>query len=115
MIRGWSLGMRKWSSSALTSSVALLSVSSSPGLRDAVRRLRRGLRDVRDRVARGRRHWHEVGFAGMASGDHRAMVLISHEGMDRCDVLDVLRHRWLDVLIKEPKREEPTWAIRRRC
>ena len=56
-----------------------------------------------------------MGFAGMASGDHRAMVLISHEGMDRCDVLDVLRHRWLDVLIKEPKREEPTWAIRRRC
>jgi hypothetical protein len=39
------------------------------------------------------------------------MVLISHEGLDRREVLDVLRHRWPDVLIKEPEQEEQTWAM----
>jgi hypothetical protein len=33
---------------------------------------------------------HEVGFAGMIGGDHTAMLMISHEGVDRCEVLDAL-------------------------
>ena len=56
--------------------------------------------------------WVSLAWQAVITGQR---CWISHEGMDRCEVLDVLRHRWLDVLIKEPKREEPTWAIRRRC
>jgi hypothetical protein len=52
-------------------------LGSSPGLRDAVRQLRRGLRDVKDRMARRRNRWRDVDFAGMAGGDHEVMVLIS--------------------------------------
>ena len=53
MILGWWSGMREWSS-APTSSLAIIPLRSSAGLPDAVRRLRRGLRDVRNRMARRR-------------------------------------------------------------
>ena len=55
--------------------------------------------------------WREVGFAGMIGGDRRAMVMVSHQGIDRREVLDVLQRRWPDVLIKKPAREEPTWEM----
>jgi hypothetical protein len=41
---------------------------------DAARWLRRGLRDVRDRIARRRHRWRDVGFTGKVGGDHRTMV-----------------------------------------
>jgi hypothetical protein len=86
-------------------------IDSSAGLPDAVRRLRRGLRDVRDRVARRSRRWRDVRFAGMAGGDRAAMVLISHEDIERCEVLDILRQRWPDILVKSLEHEEPTWVM----
>jgi hypothetical protein len=45
-------------------------------LTDAVRRLRRGLRDVRDRMACRGRQLRDVSFAGMAGGDRVALVMI---------------------------------------
>jgi hypothetical protein len=39
------------------------------------------------------------------------MVVISHEGIARFEVLNVLRGRWPDVLIKKPGPEEPTWEM----
>ena len=64
MIRSWWNGMCQWSAEA-TSSLAIIPLHSSAGLPDAVRRLRRGLRDVRDRMARRRQsmarcllRWH---------------------------------------------------------
>jgi hypothetical protein len=106
MLRSWWNGMCQWSAGA-TTSLAIISVHSSAGLPDAVRRLRRGLRVVRDRMVRHRRSWRDVGFAGMAGGDHKAMVMITHEGIDRCEVEDVLRRRWVDVVVKELEQEEP--------
>ena len=50
-------------------------------------------------------------FAGMIGGDHRALVLISHEGVDRRELLDVLCRRWPDVVLKDLEQEEPTWAM----
>jgi hypothetical protein len=90
--------------------LAIMPLGNSPGLREAVRQLRRRLRDVRDRMAGQRCRWPDVSCAGMANGDHEAMMLITHEGIDRGEVLDVLHRRWLDVLIKQPEREKPTWA-----
>jgi hypothetical protein len=44
-------------------------------------------------------------------GDHKALVLIAHQGVDRREVLDVLSRRWPDVVVKEPEQEEPTWLM----
>jgi hypothetical protein len=107
MVRSWWHGMRQWAAEATIWSLAVIPMNSSAGLPDAVRRVRRGLRDVRDRMARRRSRWHEVSFAGMAGGDGRALVMIAHEGIDRWEVQDVLRRRWPDVLMKALEQEQP--------
>jgi hypothetical protein len=88
------------------------SCAQSPaGLSDAVRRLRRGLRDVRDRTVRRSRQWRAVCFAGLVGSDHRALVMILHQGIDRREVLDMLCRRWSDVVLKDLQQEEPTWTM----
>jgi hypothetical protein len=47
----------------------------------------------------------------MAGGDGTASVLITHEGVDRDEMLDVLRHRWPHAGVKELELEEPTLAM----
>ena len=111
MVRGWWSGMRYWSEAATTATLAIISIRSPAGLPDAARRLRRGLRDVRDRSARCFRRWRTVSFAGMIGGDHRALVLISHAGVDRRELLDVLSRRWPEVVLKNLEQEELTWAM----
>jgi hypothetical protein len=111
MIRSWWFGMSQWAAEATTWSLAIIPLHSSAGLPDAVRRLRRGLRDVRDRMARRRRSWRDVSFAGMAGGDGMALVLVSHEGIDRHEVEDALRRRWTDVVVKGLEQEEPDVAM----
>jgi hypothetical protein len=44
-------------------------------------------------------------------GDHRALVLIIHEAVDRGEVQDVLHRRWPDVIIKSLEHEDPTVAM----
>jgi hypothetical protein len=44
-------------------------------------------------------------------GDHRALVMISHQGADRREVADVLRRRWPDVVVKSLEHEEPAWTM----
>jgi hypothetical protein len=39
------------------------------------------------------------------------MVMVSHLGIDRCEVHDVLQRRWLGVLIKKPGQGGPTWEM----
>jgi hypothetical protein len=106
MIRSWWHGMRQWTAEA-TSSLAFIPVNSSVGFPDAVRRLRRGLRDVRDRVARRGNRWRDVCFAGMADGDGTALVMITHEGIDRRELQDVLHRRWPNAVVKSLVQEEP--------
>jgi hypothetical protein len=118
MVRGWWEGMRYWSEAATTSSLAIIPMLSPAGLPDAARRLRRGLRDVRDRTARRWRQWRTVGCVGMIGGDHRALVLISHQGVNRRDVLGVLSRRWPSVVLKNLEREEVVadiGTVMRRC
>ena len=52
-----------------------------------------------------------MSFAGIIGGDHRALVLISHEGVERRDLLDVLSRRWPDVVLKDLAQEEPMWEM----
>ena len=110
MIRSWWNGMQVWSPGA-GSSLAIIPRPSSAGLPDAVRRLRRALRDVRDRMARYRRSWRDVSFAGMAGGDGKALVLVTHDGVDRHEVEAVLRRRWPEVVVKGLEQEQPAVAM----
>ena len=111
MIRGLWEGMRFWTETAATLSLAIITLRSPAGLPDAVQSLRRGLRDVRDRTARRFRRWRTVSFSGMIGSDHRALVLVSHEGVDRHDVLDVLCRRWPSVMLKDLEHENPIWEM----
>jgi hypothetical protein len=108
MIRSWWHGVCDWSSAAENSSLAILRIDSSMGLPDAVRRLRRASRDVRDRTARRWRRWRKVCVAGLADGDRTALLLVAHQGIDRREVQDVLRHRWPAVVVKTLEHEAPT-------
>jgi hypothetical protein len=74
IVRNWWAGQRRLITDD-TSSVclAVLPLHHKPGaMRAAVRRLRRGLRDMRDR------RWRSVCMAGMANGDGEVLVLIWH-------------------------------------
>jgi hypothetical protein len=62
-------------------------------------------------MARRWKRWRKVSFAGMVGGDHRALVLISHQGVHRREVLDVLRRRWPDVALTDLAQEESTWTM----
>jgi hypothetical protein len=108
MIRGWWNGICQWTGEATARSLAVIPLHLSAGLPDAVRRLRRGLRDVRDRMARRSRRWREVCCSGMAGGDGKALVLVSHDGVDRCEVLC---RRWPNAMMKSLEDEEPTMLM----
>ena len=110
MIRAWWNGMCQWSAAA-TTSLAIVPLHLSAGQPYAVRRLRRGLRDVRDRMARRRCRWRDVCFAGMGGGGGTALVMITHEEIDQRGVLDALRRQWPDVALKELEQEEPVVAM----
>jgi hypothetical protein len=107
MIRGWWRGMRQWAADATASSLAIFPLAPSETLQYAARRLRRGLRDVRDRTARQRSSWRDVAFAGMAGADHTARVMIRHDGVNRDEVRDALRRRWAEVIVKSLAQEMP--------
>ncbi len=62
-------------------------------------------------MARHRRSWRDVSVAGMAGGDHTALVMITHEGIDQHEVETVLRRRWPEVVVKGLEQEVPTWAM----
>jgi hypothetical protein len=44
-------------------------------------------------------------------GDHRALLLISHEGVERREVINVLTRRWPDAVLKDLEYEEPMWEM----
>ena len=60
-------------------------------------------------MVRRRYRLRDVCCAGMAGGDHTALVLISHDGIDQPEVQDVLHRRWPDVVVKE--QEQPAVAM----
>jgi hypothetical protein len=111
MIRGWWEGIRYWSQTATALSLAIIPIRLPAALPETARWLRRGLRDVRDRTARRFRRWRTVSFAGMIGGDHRVLLLISHQAIERREVQDALWQRWPDVVLKDLEHEEPAWAM----
>ena len=47
----------------------------------------------------------------MAGGDGTALVMITHDGVDRREVMDVLRRRWPEVVVKTLEQEQPAVAM----
>lgn len=111
--RRWWLGLRRWTTSeGGPVSLAVLPLRHRPGgLRTAVARLRRALRDVRDRAARRRPSWGSVALAGMATGDGAALLLINHTGIPRAELTAVLRKRWPEVAVVDADAPEPSWSM----
>jgi hypothetical protein len=62
-------------------------------------------------MARHKRSWRDVSFAGMAGSDGKALVVVSHDGVDQREVEAVLRRRWSDLVMKELEQEAPTVAM----
>lgn len=77
---------------------------------NAMRKLRKGLRDVRDRTARKDHRWGAVAMAGLVDGD-RALLLVQHHGIDRASLWSVLERRWPGVLLTDPGCIEPASAM----
>ncbi len=93
-------------------SLAVVPLPHDPGgLRPASVRLRRGLRDVRDRMARRDASWSSVALAGMATGDGTAFVLVRHPAVERPEIADVLRRRWPDRVLGDAAAAEPSWRM----
>jgi hypothetical protein len=47
----------------------------------------------------------------MIGGDHRALIMITHQGINRREVVDVLSRRWPNGVVKDLEHEEPDWAM----
>ncbi len=94
LARRWWMGMRHWIvQEGVPVSLAVLPLPGHPtGLRAAVARLRRAVRDLRDRAAKRRAAWRAIAVAGMATGD-AAHVLVRHPGVERAEIIEVLRKR----------------------
>ena len=66
---------------------------------------------MRDRMARHQRQWCDVCCTGMTGGDHMALVLVSHQDIDRREIQDVLRRRWPNAVVKSLEQEQPAVAM----
>ena len=62
-------------------------------------------------MVRRNRRWREVCCTGIAGGDGVALVLVSHDGVDRHEVEAVLRRRRPDAVVKCLEQEEPVVAM----
>jgi hypothetical protein len=80
-------------------------------LRAAVRRLRRALRDIRDRMARWDDRWYAVAVAGIAQGGGKAMLLVRHPSIGKTEIAEVLQRRWADVLVKDAAEVSLVWDL----
>lgn len=67
-----------------------------------IRRLRKRLRDIRDRAARAAplSGWASLAVAGMVSGDH-VVLLVQHAGIEQDALWTVLERRWPEIIVAE--------------
>lgn len=83
----------------LASTLIKVPLEHEPGdLRQAVRSLRRALRDVRDRCARHDPRWLRVAVDGLAETDG-AILCIRHMGLDADTLREVLLQRWPTAVV----------------
>ncbi|MGB9152905.1 MAG: hypothetical protein WCD70_07435 [Alphaproteobacteria bacterium] len=72
-----------------------------------IKRLRRGLRDIRDREAHKDLRWQAVAMGGLVDGLH-AKIIIKHQGIKRHEIEETLSRRWSGVVVAETYDFEPS-------
>ena len=107
MMRRWWRGIALWLADADTS-LAVIPTIGDP--LTATRRLRRSLRDVRDRAARCDHCWCAMALGGLV-GDDRAVVLMQHPGIGRDEVRELLEGRWPEIVLTGAGEIEPVWEM----
>lgn len=109
----WWIGMLHWAKeSDGPVSLAVVPLHHEPGgLRIAVGRLRRSLRDIRDRAAKSRESWSSMAIAGMATANHTALLLIRHRDLSRMQVAYVLGRRWPPCVVGDLGTASPSWTM----
>jgi hypothetical protein len=107
-MRTWWRGFLLWVGDSDTSLV-VVPVTGDPVI--AGRRLRKALRDERDRAA-SRRHprWRAMAMAGLIDRD-RALILIKHPDIARAEVGSMLERRWPDVWLGDAGNMQPSGSI----
>ena len=90
-------------------SLAVIPISDDPIA--TTRKLRKGLRDVRDRSARqGHCRWRSVAMAGLMDRG-RLLILIRHVGISRDEVWSMLERRYPEIGLCDPGDIEPSTAM----
>jgi hypothetical protein len=112
LIRRWWAGIQAWCPPD-GRTLVIIPVRYGPGgLRFAVQRLRRGLRDLRDRRAQRSHAWRQVCFAGLLTGGGMAMVLVDRgRRVDRAELSAAIRRRWPDATVTDLMNEVPSMAV----
>jgi hypothetical protein len=105
-MRRWWRGFRIWLN-GIDISLATIPLPFDDDPIAGIKRVRKGLRDVRDRTARDTDCWQSVAFAGMLSDDH-VLVLVQHASIDREDVLDILARRWPRIVLTNAGHAQPS-------
>lgn len=108
-VRRWWRGFLQWLCSPDVSLVTI-PLTGTLNLIPAIRRVRKGLRDIRDRAARVDPRWAAVAMAGMLSGDHLLMI-VQHHGIDRGTLWSMLERRWPEVVVAEVGTVEPRFEF----
>ena len=106
--RRWWRGIGGWISGPNTS-FAVLPIPSGD-LINAVRQLRKAVRDKRDRLARKNDLFQGVSLGGLVSGGH-LRLLIKHSGIDRETVEEAFRERWPEIVLLDVGTVEPTLML----
>ena len=107
LMRNWWRGMLAWPDQPWTS-LAVIPLPADPLC--GIRRLRKGLRDIRDRAARQDQQWARVTMAGLLS-ERTAMILIQHAAVDRAEVWWALAARWAEVVLVDVADAQPSWQM----
>ena len=105
--RQWWRGVCGWISGADSS---LVTMPTTGGVLASTQRLRKGLRDVRDRAARTDPLWRAVAMGGLSNSD-RALLLVGHPGIDRFDLWTMLKGRWPEVAVTAVVSIEPSFLL----
>jgi hypothetical protein len=112
-MRRWWCGIWQWAA-CHEISVTLLALpmhSASEGLLNGIVRLRRRLRDARDKAVRRDSHWSQVAVAGIASGTGSALLLVQHPRVTRRKIADAICTRWGGSVLACAQPIYPTWVM----
>jgi hypothetical protein len=109
--RRWWRGIEEWA--VMSGEPCALVVISAPQLpiMETAPRLRRGLRDVRDRAARLDRRWRSVSMAGVVDCSGRALVLVRHPSLPPDAVASRMARRWPSASLHPPGSLAPRFDL----